>query len=55
MPITAEQKTAIKKILTDYRKRTRQVTHEFRHKAVKAVEEVDRRKVEGIKEKIQSV
>ncbi|MDQ7815173.1 MAG: hypothetical protein RDU25_05215 [Patescibacteria group bacterium] len=55
MPITAEQKNVIKKILVDYHQRTRQIVHGFRHKAVKAVEEVDRRKVQGIKEKIQSV
>ncbi len=55
MPITAEQKVAIKKILAGYHRRTKQIVHDFRHKAVKAVEEVDRRKVEGIKEKIQTV
>lgn len=54
MPLTAQQKAAIKKILTDYRKEVHAVVSKHKRDVIAAVEDIDKRKTDKIKRMIES-
>lgn len=55
MPLTAEQKSQIKKILQDYRRDVRSLVKKHKQLVVKTIETMDQKKAEKIKQLIASV